>query len=119
MAISAQSQSNAGAVTIAPARPGDAAAREALLDRVMGPIRFLRASEKLRQNNAALVDLAAKDEGGRLVGTVRLWPIEAPGLTKAVLLGPLCVAGAYQGAGVGAQLVEQAVLSGGASGSRF
>lgn len=65
----------------------DAATREALLDRVMGPERVLRTSERLRQGQTPAVALVAQAEA-QMVGTVRLWPIKTCGTSGALLLGP-------------------------------
>ncbi|MBN9549578.1 MAG: N-acetyltransferase, partial [Alphaproteobacteria bacterium] len=53
---------------------GDAAAREALLDRAMGPKRKKKSSEKLRRGRRPSEGLAfvARDASGVVVGTVRL-----------------------------------------------
>jgi predicted N-acetyltransferase YhbS len=92
-----------------PESPTDIAAREALLDRVMGPERLLKPSEHLRAGRipARGLSLVARD-GGELVGTVRLWNIAAAG-RPALLLGPLCVDPDACGKGVGAGLMKMAV----------
>src|SRR5215467_3233012 len=58
---------------------GDVAAREALLDRAMGPGRKRKSSEKLRRGRKPAEGLAfvARDADGLLVGTVRLWDVAA------------------------------------------
>lgn len=86
--------------------PADIAAREALLDRVMGPARFLKPSEKLRAGRQPARGLAliARDADD-VVGTVRLWNIAAGG-KPALLLGPLCIDPSLQGRGVGAGLMQ-------------
>ena len=55
----------------------DVAAREALLDRAMGPGRRRKSSEKLRRGRLPADGLAfvARDADGRVVGTVRLWDV--------------------------------------------
>jgi predicted N-acetyltransferase YhbS len=89
--------------------PAEAGAREALLDRVMGRARVLKPSEKLRAGRepARGLALVARDQG-KLVGSVRLWNIEA-GSRPALLLGPLAVDGTAQGEGVGANLMRLAI----------
>ena len=88
---------------------GEVAAREALLDRVMGRERAFKPSERLRRGRKPAEGLAlvARD-GGKLVGTVRLWNVKA-GDTPALLLGPLAVDAAVQGEGVGAGLMRLAI----------
>ena len=92
-------------------KPGDVFAREALLDRVMGPIRFRRSSERLREGRMPSegLSLAARKGDGTLVGTVRLWDAKASDLRDAVLLGPLAVDPGLQGHGVGSHLMVAAI----------
>jgi predicted N-acetyltransferase YhbS len=87
----------------------EAGAREALLDRAMGRARFLKPSERLRRGRqpAAGLSLVAR-KGGALVGSVRLWNVDAGG-KPALLLGPLAVDPEAQGEGVGAWLMQLAV----------
>ena len=67
-------------IAFANEQPGDAAAREALLDRAMGRARVLKPSERLRRGREPASGLAlAARVGGRLVGTVRLWNVAAGG----------------------------------------
>ncbi|HWJ73461.1 MAG TPA: N-acetyltransferase [Kaistia sp.] len=89
--------------------PADAGAREVLLDRAMGPDRFLKSSERLREGRlpAAGLALAARD-GDALVGTVRLWNVAAGG-RDALLLGPLAVAPDRQSEGLGSKLMRAAL----------
>ena len=90
-------------------RPSDFAAREALLDRVMGRARVLKPSERLRRGHlpAPGLSLVARD-GRKLVGTVRLWNVKA-GDIPALLLGPLAVDQEAQSEGVGSALMKLAV----------
>ncbi|HVY19067.1 MAG TPA: N-acetyltransferase [Bauldia sp.] len=89
--------------------PAEAGAREVLLDRVMGRARVLKPSEKLRAGRepARGLALVARDQG-KLVGSVRLWHVDAGG-RPALLLGPLAVDQAAQGDGVGANLMRLAI----------
>jgi predicted N-acetyltransferase YhbS len=84
-------------------------AREALLDRVMGEIRFRRASNRIREGRLPTFALAAQGASGALIGTVQLWHVAAVGLEGALLLGPLAVDPAHQGAGVGKALMQMAI----------
>lgn len=94
------------------------AAREALLDRQMGPNRRRKSSEALRKGRLPAEGLAfsAVDETGRLVGTVRLWNVAA-GIDRAgnpvpaLLLGPLAVDAACEGQGVGSKLMRHAIAT--------
>ncbi|GJE25395.1 GNAT family N-acetyltransferase [Methylobacterium organophilum] len=89
----------------------DVAARERLLDACFGPGRFLKSSQRLREGRlpAEGLALAATDDEGRLVGTVRLWDVETGCGRPALLLGPLAVDPALQGAGLGGRLMRAAL----------
>jgi predicted N-acetyltransferase YhbS len=67
----------APAFLIVAENAADVAAREALLDRAMGPRWRKKSSEKLRRGRRPSEDLAfvARDTDGRVVGTVRLWDV--------------------------------------------
>jgi predicted N-acetyltransferase YhbS len=91
---------------------GDVPARDALLDRAMGPGRKRKSSEKLRRGRKPSEGLAfvARDVEGRLVGTVRLWNVAAGEDGRpALLLGPLAVEPSLKGAGIGSELMRHAV----------
>ncbi|OWK19072.1 acetyltransferase [Mesorhizobium amorphae CCBAU 01583] len=90
----------------------DVAAREALLDRAMGPKRRKKSSEKLRRGRRPSEGLAfvARDALGAVVGTVRLWDVRlGEGGRAALLLGPLAVDPALKNAGIGSALMRHAV----------
>jgi predicted N-acetyltransferase YhbS len=96
--------------TIRYERPSDAAAREALLDAAFGAARFAKASERLREASAPAAGLAfVASDRGRLVGTLRLWPIWAGEDRPALLLGPLAVAADRRDAGIGGRLMRRAI----------
>ncbi|MGO8506725.1 GNAT family N-acetyltransferase, partial [Rhizobium leguminosarum] len=59
--------------------PSDVVARENLLDRVMGPDSRKKSSEKIRRNRVPAEGLAlvARDRDAHVIGSVRLWNIEA------------------------------------------
>jgi predicted N-acetyltransferase YhbS len=94
------------AFTIAVERNDHIAARENLLDRVMGEVRFRRASERMREGRLPAISLNALDVSGTVIGTIRLWHIKADGLSDALLLGPLAVDPAFQGLGIGGALMK-------------
>lgn len=90
----------------------DIAAREALLDRAMGPGWQRKSSEKLRRGRMPAPGLAfaARDGAGLLVGTVRLWCVAlGKGGAAALLLGPLAVEPAWRSAGIGSALMRRAI----------
>ncbi|TDK39459.1 N-acetyltransferase [Rhizobium deserti] len=102
--------------TIDAETPADVVARENLLDRAMGADRRKKSSEQIRRNRLPAEGLAlvARDEDGHVIGTVRLWNVEA-GITlegqpiDALLLGPLAVDGAHEGKGIGGALMRTAI----------
>ncbi|ALL12179.1 GNAT family N-acetyltransferase [Caulobacter henricii] len=80
----------------------------ALIDRVFGPGRFAKVSERLREGNRLLADcsfVALRE--GQPVGCVRLWPVSVGGQAVA-FLGPLAVDPGERSVGLGQVLVEQA-----------
>ncbi|CAN7600539.1 GNAT family N-acetyltransferase [Mesorhizobium sp. LjNodule214] len=90
----------------------DVAAREALLDRAMGPKRRKKSSEKLRRGRRPSEGLAfvARDAAGAVAGTVRLWDVTlGEGGPAALMLGPLAVDPALKNAGIGSALMRHAV----------
>ncbi len=102
-------------VSVLAETSADIAAREALLDRAMGPGRKRKSSEQLRRGRRPSEGLAfsAKDATGRLVGTVRLWDVAFDGGAGQphgfLMLGPLAVDPAVKSAGIGSALMRHAV----------
>lgn len=87
----------------------DIPARERLLDAAFGEARFLKTSESLRAGRMPARGLALSAlHNGELVGTVRLWRIDAGG-RPALLLGPLAVAQSHRSLGVGGVLMREAI----------
>lgn len=107
----------APSISILAETDADIAAREALLDRAMGPKRRRKSSEKLRRGRRPSEGLAfvARDAAGAVVGTVRLWDVAAlkseigVGSVPALLLGPLAVCPAQKSAGIGSALMRHAI----------
>ncbi|RUX90417.1 N-acetyltransferase, partial [Mesorhizobium sp. M7A.F.Ca.CA.004.04.1.1] len=90
----------------------DVAAREALLDRAMGPKRRKKSSEKLRRGRRPSEGLAfvARDASGGVAGTVRLWDVRlGEGGAAVLLLGPLAVDPSLKNAGIGSALMRHAI----------
>lgn len=104
------------AFTIDTENPGDVVARENLLDHAMGPNRRRKSSETLRRGRIPAEGLAlvARDPDGHVIGTVRLWNVEA-GVSRegvpvdALMLGPLAVDAAHEGKGIGGALMRAAI----------
>lgn len=85
----------------------DVAARERLLDACFGAGRSAKTSERLREGRLPAHGLAfSATHAGRLVGTLRLWHVEAGAGRPALLLGPLAVDPAFQGQGLGRVLMQ-------------
>jgi len=97
-------------IAIRHEKNADAAAREALLDAAYGPVRFTKPSARLRAGRAPARGLSfVAVEGGRIVGTVRLWDVAAGPDHPALLLGPLVVDPAVRNHGVGTALMRRAL----------
>lgn len=103
-------------------RPSDAEARELLLDRAFGPARNRKTCQKLRAGRlpARGLSLVARvsgpgvsgplggaEVGSDLLGTVRLWHVDAGGVS-ALMLGPLAVDARWRCYGIGTRLMDEA-----------
>jgi predicted N-acetyltransferase YhbS len=99
-------------IAIRQERKTDAQAREHLLDRAYGPARFTKCSARLREDRLPAQGLSfVATEGGRIVGSVRLWDVSAGPGRPALLLGPLAVSPELQGSGIGGKLMKQAIAT--------
>ena len=97
-------------VAIRRERRSDVAARDSLLDAAFGPGRFAKTSERLREGRKPARGLAfVARRGGRLVGSLRLWPVVTATGHAGLLLGPLAVAEDARCLGIGAALMRQAL----------
>lgn len=104
-------------ITIRHEKPSDAAAREALLERAYGSVRFTKPSARLRASRRSANGLSfVAVENGTIVGTVRLWDISAGTDRPALLLGPLAVDPACRNRGIGATLMRRALHEAGRRG---
>jgi predicted N-acetyltransferase YhbS len=98
-------------ITIRAERASDVVARETLLDASFGTDRATRTCQRLRDGRTPAPGLAfSAIHQGRLVGTVRLWPVDA-GSRAALVLGPLAVDPHTRGLGIGAALMTQALAA--------
>jgi predicted N-acetyltransferase YhbS len=97
-------------ITIREESLSDFEAREALLDTCFGPARFLKTCERLREGRlpARGLSLTSEADGG-VVGTVRLWHVNAGPGRPALMLGPLAVDPNLQGQGLGGKLLREAL----------
>ena len=88
-----------------------------MLDAAFGGGRF--TSERLRKGRKPASGLAfVAVEGGRLVGTLRLWPVITGTGYPCLLLGPLAVAADVRNRRIGAALMSQALRKARALGHR-
>ena len=88
----------------------DVGARERLLDACFGANRRTKTSERLRAGRLPARGLAfSATRAGRLVGTLRLWHVEAGNGIPALLLGPLAVDPALQRHGLGRVMMHAAL----------
>ncbi|MEH2481877.1 putative N-acetyltransferase YhbS [Nitrobacteraceae bacterium AZCC 2146] len=92
-------------------RGSDIAAREALLDVCFGASRHARTCQRLRDGRLPAEGLAFSVVAqGRLVGTIRLWHVDAGG-QAALMLGPLAVDPSCRELGIGAELMKHAIAA--------
>ena len=97
-------------ITIRHERSTDIPTRERLLDAALGPARFAKPSERVREGRLAADGLSfVAIENGRIVGTVRLWNVNAGLGRAALLLGPLAVAADARNRGIGTMLMQRAL----------
>jgi predicted N-acetyltransferase YhbS len=89
---------------------------ERLVEAAFGEARWHKTCQRLRDSRTpvAQLSLVALD-GKQQVGTVRLWTVNA-GRKRALLLGPLAIDGKHRDQGIGAALVEEAILRAEAAG---
>lgn len=85
----------------------DAVAVEALVTAAFGPGRFAKTAERLREGATPAAAFVVR-QGGRLIGSVRLWPVTVGGV-EGLFLGPIAVDAAARGSGVGGDLVAACV----------
>ena len=96
--------------------PEHGAAFDALVDRVFGPGRFAKVSQRIREDNQALADLCFMAlDGAQVVGGVRVWPIHVGG-QPATFLGPVAVSPDLRSQGLGAELILRACAAATAAG---
>lgn len=105
-------------VTYATERDEHGPAIERLLDAAFGEARWHKTCQRVRDGQAPVRELSLVAlDGGRLVGTVRLWRIVVGERSRNVLLlGPMAVDAAARDRGIGAGLVEHAIARAEAAG---
>lgn len=87
-------------------RPSDAPAADAIVAAAFGPGRFAKSAYRLREGVACVAELSfVAEEGARIVGTVRYWPVVI-GAQAALMLGPIAIVADRQGQGIALALMQ-------------
>ncbi len=87
-------------------RPSDAPAADAIVAAAFGPGRFAKSAYRLREGVACVAELSfVAEEGVRIVGTVRYWPVVI-GAQAALMLGPIAIVADRQGQGIALALMQ-------------
>ncbi len=95
------------AFTLRPQAKGDQIHIDQLLDEAFGPGRFTRTAYRLREGVGEIGQLAyIAQSGGKIVGSLKYWPVSIDRRHQAVLLGPLAVHPDWRGGGCGLALME-------------
>ena len=93
-------------VTIRLEETRDAAAANVIVAEAFGPGRFAKTAYRLREGVACVAALSfVAEEGGRILGTVRYWPV-AIGGEAALMLGPIAIVADRQGQGIALALMQ-------------
>ena len=104
---------------IRPEHFDDAAAVEDLVADAFGPGRFTKSAYRLREGVHPVSGLSfVADQDGRIVGTVRFWPIDIGGMS-AIMLGPVAVERGLQGQGIAIRLMQSGLDAARALGHRI
>ena len=92
-------------------RPRDDSAIEEMTASAFGPDRFHKTVYRLREDVPPLKDLCfvALNQKGRLVASIRNWPILINERWPAILLGPLAISPELRGLGYGKALMWHAM----------
>ena len=112
-------------MTIVPATPADRPAIEALLDDAFGTDRHSRAAYRLREGNHCIAGLGfIIRDAASLCASIEFWPVALAYLadgarTPALLLGPIAVAAAYRGKGLGDAIIRHGIAAAEALGWRL
>ena len=86
--------------------PSDTAAADAIVAEAFGPGRFAKTAYRLREGVACVGELSfVAEEGARIVGTVRYWPVKI-GTDDSLMLGPIAIAADRQGQGIALALMQ-------------
>lgn len=92
--------------TIRRETPQDAAAADAIVAEAFGPGRFAKSAYRLREGVRQVEALSfVAEDGRRIIGTVRYWPIDIGG-APALMLGPIAMVADMQGKGHALALMQ-------------
>lgn len=87
----------------------DAAACDAIVAAAFGPGRFAKSAYRLREGVKEIAALSfVAEDGGRIIGTVRYWPIDIGG-SPALMLGPIAIIASMQGKGHALALMQKSL----------
>jgi predicted N-acetyltransferase YhbS len=93
-------------VTIRLESLSDATAADAIVAEAFGPGRFAKTAYRLREGVVPIAALSfVAEEGGRILGTVRYWPVTIGG-EAALMLGPIAIVADRQGQGIALALMQ-------------
>jgi predicted N-acetyltransferase YhbS len=84
----------------------DTAAADAIVAAAFGPGRYAKSAYRLREGVGPVAALSfVAEEGARIVGTVRYWPVVIGG-EAALMLGPIAIVADRQGQGIALALMQ-------------
>lgn len=84
----------------------DTAAADAIVAAAFGPGRYAKSAYRLREGVGPVAALSfVAEEGTRIVGTVRYWPVVIGG-EAALMLGPIAIVADRQGEGIALALMQ-------------
>ena len=96
----------------------DKAAADAIVASAFGPGRFAKSAYRLREGVGCVASLSfVAEEEGRIVGTVRYWPVTIGG-ERALMLGPIAIVADRQGQGIALALMQTSLAAAKAEGHR-
>lgn len=97
--------------TIRLERADDTGALEAIVAEAFGPGRYAKTAYRLREGVAPVAGLSfVAEEAGRIVGTVRYWPVVI-GAEPALMLGPIAIVADRQGQGIALALMQTSLAA--------
>jgi predicted N-acetyltransferase YhbS len=98
-------------------RPRHAAAVDRLVADAFGAERFRKTVYRFRAGVPPIASLGrVAVEDGRVMGTLRFWPVALADGRPSLLLGPLAVASAWRGRGLGGDLMRAGIAAARADG---